>query len=113
MSIPPHTKAPRTPLQWLRSVIARSARGAVGEALPEGDDDSLGVVSVDLRAHAERMARTMLGLSYDEALAKLDRGELLGTRAETELVMLREMLGAQSSDVERRSRATPAHAHHP
>ncbi len=46
----------------------------------------------DLATLAEREAQGMLGVSYGDALAMLDRGELAGTIAVAELSMLRFLL---------------------
>lgn len=48
----------------------------------------------ELRALAEETARHMLEVSYEEAIAMLDRGELRGTIAEVELTMLRDLMAA-------------------
>lgn len=45
-------------------------------------------------ALAEREARAILGVSKEEAFARLDRGELRGTIAEAELTMLRALIQA-------------------
>lgn len=44
------------------------------------------------RELAEQEARDLLGVSLDEALAKLDRGELAGTMAEARLTSIRWLL---------------------
>lgn len=44
-------------------------------------------------AYAEESARSMLGVSLDEALCMLDAGDLDGTAAEIELRSLRFLLG--------------------
>jgi hypothetical protein len=41
---------------------------------------------------ADREAQAMLGVTRAEAFARLDRGELRGTSAEAELVMLRALI---------------------
>jgi len=43
---------------------------------------------------ANAQAHSMLGVSWDQAAAMLDRGDLDGTAAEAELKMLRFMLSA-------------------
>lgn len=42
---------------------------------------------------ATKSAKSMLGVSREEAFAMLDRGDLNGTMAEVELKMLRHLLG--------------------
>ncbi len=46
----------------------------------------------ELAALAEREARGMLGVSFEDALSMLERGELAGTGAEAQLHMLRFLL---------------------
>lgn len=48
----------------------------------------------EVRDLAETKARQMLGVSFQAALAMLDRGDLRGTIAEAELKMLRYLMGA-------------------
>ena len=49
----------------------------------------------ELLARADQVARR-LGVSRDEAFAKLDRGELEGTRAAVELYTVRSLLNGLS-----------------
>lgn len=46
----------------------------------------------EIRAVGEAEAQQWLGVSFEEALSKLDRGELAGTVAEDELRSLRRLL---------------------
>ncbi len=55
-----------------------------------------------IRALAEREAKSMLGVSLNEAFRQLDSGELRGTIAASELSMLRYMM--TSGPVQRRRR---------
>lgn len=48
----------------------------------------------ELRDLAEREARDMLGVSWDEATRQLATGALAGTAAEAELRMLQFLLGS-------------------
>lgn len=49
----------------------------------------------DVAILAERTARQLLDVSLEEALAKLDRGELDGTAAESSLRALRFLIEAE------------------
>jgi hypothetical protein len=57
-----------------------------------------------LRAHAEREAKSMLGVSAKRAFRMLDTGELRGTIAACEMSMLRYMLESGQKSVARRRR---------
>ena len=46
----------------------------------------------EYHAFAEQEARKMLGVSLEDALAKLDRGELDGTLNEARLKLIRRLL---------------------
>ncbi len=47
------------------------------------------VYLTDVPSYVEEKAKRLLGVPSDEAFARLDRGELRGTRAEAELTSLR------------------------
>lgn len=46
----------------------------------------------EYRAYAEREAQKMVGVSWDEAWARVERGELDGTLAEARLRLIHSML---------------------
>jgi hypothetical protein len=46
----------------------------------------------EYREYADAEARKMLGVSFDEALEQLERGELQGTLAEVRLKLIRSLL---------------------
>lgn len=50
----------------------------------------------ETRAFADGVARSLLGIDSRQAFAKLDRGELTGTAAETELRMLQDFIANKS-----------------
>lgn len=55
-------------------------------------DPVLRLTRDELLARAAAVAHDLLGVSTDEAFARLDRGELAGSLAGPELRMLRDML---------------------
>lgn len=78
-----------------RSGRASRPRRSKAPGQEEPDRNGLSVLTrEELLALADREAMAMLGTTREEAFLRLERGELAGTVAETELRMLKSLLGS-------------------